>query len=252
MPLRTERETFVIELNCDKAVGTGKESEKKVDTYMEVLATLLKSTKIRPTETHISPKYGLSGWSAFKKPDGNKEGSASHLYAWDHTNEPHPPFVSVDISTIQALDPQLQQEIITATVEHFEGKKDEIAYKTSTDPLASTWKELAEHITRQRVKIIGQLKEPVSKEEVSEYLKDLAPQLKMNRLSEPLIIYDEETGIGEAWVHWETSGVKLTWNNLTGVIDIDIYTCKEFALGYAIDFTRRKLDKILHSIVRDF
>lgn len=248
--LKPEGETLVIEQNCDEAVGTDAEGIKSVQDYMFKIADILGSNTIVPPRTHNSPKYGLSGWAPFQEGEG--EGRASHLYAWDHIGKSCPPFLSVDVSTAKPLSPKLQKKIIHVTIDHFKGKTGETVYKTSNAPLARSWKELAEHILRQRLKISGQSKEPIEKEEVSEYLKDLAPQLKMSRISEPEVIYDQRTGKGQAWVHWETSGVTVAWNNETGIVEIDIYTCREFDLGYAIDYTRRKLNKILYSQTQDF
>ena len=55
----------------------------------------------------------------------------------------------------------------------------------------------------------------------------------MLQLSEPLVIGQD------GWMHWETSGVVLHWDEHR--FTIDIYTCKAFEPQAAVNFTANKL-----------
>jgi len=237
------RETLVVEANCSEPVGSDKEGSEKIKNYLKAQAEILNCKTVVDPETHLSPRYGFSGWVPLENGD---EHGAIHLYAWDHENEPHPPFVSVDFAMNQPIDPETKEKILKSTAEHFMGLEGQVVFKTTYDDDSSEWRDLAPHITRQRLSIFGELANdgPID-EGVDAYLKELSEKLNMAKLSEPIIHTNENRGT--AWMHWETSGTIATWNNDTREADVDIYTCKAFSPEDAIDFTREKLGLTIHS-----
>ena len=45
------------------------------------------------------------------------------------------------------------------------------------------------------------------------------------------------------WIHWEASGVHVyAWEEPLLFFSVDIYTCKPFDRGAAVDYTRKFFD----------
>lgn len=215
------RDTLVMEMLLDEAVGTDDVGNKQVHRYLAEVAQMLGLKPLKTSVTHLSPLYGLSGWLPLE------DGSAIHLYAWDYSDESHPPFLSIDISTPGTIQ---GKSLLRDHARDFFGASSELTEKTLQEDHEQNWYELAPQIHRQRINITGERTAPVLESEVSDYLKQLAPALDMVQLSEPLIIENS------AWIHWETSGVVLHWNGTN--ISVDIYTCKAFDDQDAVNFTR--------------
>jgi S-adenosylmethionine decarboxylase len=217
------RDTLVIEMLCNEAVGSDENGNKKVHQYLFEVAKIMGLKPMGDTVTHLSPKYGLSGWLPLEG------GSAIHLYAWDYEDGSHPPFLSIDISTPGVI--ANPEGIVQHAEKFFNGEQS--VKKKMQEKENSQWHEIAPQIHRQRISIAGKSKEPLTAEKIKSYLKNLAPALDMVQLSEPLVIGN--TG----WMHWETSGTVLTWDDKN--FYIDIYTCKPFTPQTAIDFTISQL-----------
>ncbi len=237
-----KRETLVIEIRKGEKIGTDENASDIVKKYMKELAERMGVQMVHQPETHLSPKFGLSGWLPTKSEEG---ASAIHIYDWDDRD---PSFISVDISMPNATPDDKKKEIINWTSEYFSAKK--IATKTNKD--RNDWQELAPEILRQRLSLRVKLNDvlkngglEIIQEKLIKYLEELCPVLDMNGISKPLAIIDNEISSISAWVHWETSGAIISCKD--GFLDIDIYTCKEFNPETAINFTQKKLGEILYS-----
>lgn len=217
------RDTLVIELLTDEAVGTDAAGTQKIHDYLADLSHMLGVSPIAASATHLSPKYGLSGWLPLEN------GGAIHLYAWDYEQEDHTPFVSVDISLPDVIT---NPDRIQAHAHKTFNATSPIVKKSLQEAQPNQWHELAPQILRQRISIAGTSETPITSQQVKDYLKDLAPTLDMVQLSEPLIIGNN------AWIHWETSGVVAHWTE--NEISIDIYTCKAFDPDTAVQFTKTR------------
>lgn len=218
-----ERQTLVVEFLCDEKVGTDEMGSKKVKKYLEDLAFLLGKDVIKKPVTHLSPKYGLSGWVPL---DGK---AAIHFYAWDDRN---PSFVSVDISTERGVDLGL---VLKFTGAYFRVKDGDVVFKiVGGENERSSWRELDGNICRQRMTVTGKVEDGIWGEKVGEFLRELSDVLEMDKLSEPLVHENV------AWMHWETSGVIASWDE-GGDFHTDIYTCKKFDPEVAENFVVKKL-----------
>jgi S-adenosylmethionine decarboxylase len=108
--------------------------------------------------------------------------------------------------------------------------------------------DLAPSIFRQRLVIEGLMAKPIDDGAIRQYLKELSPVLDMHILNEPVTHKSPKFG-WSGWVHWETSGAHFyAWEQPVLFFSVDIYTCKEFAVSKAVDFTQAffKPVKIAH------
>jgi S-adenosylmethionine decarboxylase len=106
---------------------------------------------------------------------------------------------------------------------------------TVMDP---TFEDLAPMIHRQRLVIEGTCPEPITAEQISEYLSALSGVLDMTALIEPVNHRSDLYGWA-GWIHWETSGAHFyAWEQPMLFFSVDIYTCKPFDAADAIAFTR--------------
>lgn len=227
-----ERETLVVEMECQKAVGTDAAGQRAIIDNIRDIANILNQALIAEPVTHESPLYGLSAWGPLKK-------GAVHSYAWDHLHGKNPPFISIDVTTVPPMTDEQRDEIIRSTVELFEGVPKSVVYKTSNNPDSTTWREIAPHIIRQRIAIDGTTESPITADFLSKYMIELCQVLNMVQLSDPLTI-ETKDGI-TAWVHWETSGAHARYDKKNGEFTTDIYTCKSFDPHIAEDFTQKKM-----------
>ena len=129
------------------------------------------------------------------------QNSAIHLYAWDDHD---PSFMSIDISTSLSLDVEHIQDHIARIINV---ELQDIVYKYAVRKNTGTWIDLCPDILRQRLSIHGKMPAALTPDTIREFLMHLCPVLDMKPLSEPIVA--EHT----AWVHWETSGVLLHWDN---------------------------------------
>lgn len=99
-------------------------------------------------------------------------------------------------------------------------------------------KDLAPTIYRQRAVIEGYPLKEITGEEVKDYLSKLSGVLKMKTVLDPITHRSDR--YGEAgWIHWETSGAHFyAWDVPILFFSVDIYTCKEFDVEDAVEFTR--------------
>lgn len=98
--------------------------------------------------------------------------------------------------------------------------------------------DLAPEIYRQRAVIEGYPTRPLKADEIKKYLKQLSEVLGMVTIIEPVTHRSELYGEA-AWIHWETSGAHFyAWDVPRLFFSVDIYTCKEFKVEDAVNFTR--------------
>lgn len=104
------------------------------------------------------------------------------------------------------------------------------------------WENLAPEICRQRAIIEGKPKFPITDEHIKEYLSRLSKEIGMKTLIEPITHYSDKFGWA-GWIHWEISGCHFyAWEKPFLFFSVDIYTCKEFDVEKAVDFTKRFFD----------
>lgn len=99
-------------------------------------------------------------------------------------------------------------------------------------------KDLAPEIYRQRAVIEGYPASAIAPEAIKRYLKELSDVLNMKTLIEPVTHRSDK--YGEAgWIHWESSGAHFyAWEQPRLFFSVDIYTCKQFNVDDAVNFTR--------------
>jgi S-adenosylmethionine decarboxylase len=99
-------------------------------------------------------------------------------------------------------------------------------------------KDLAPKIYRQRAVIEGYPEKVITDKDIKEYLSELSKVLKMITVLDPITHRSDK--YGEAgWIHWETSGAHFyAWEEPMLFFSVDIYTCKEFDVQDAVQFTR--------------
>lgn len=99
-------------------------------------------------------------------------------------------------------------------------------------------KDLAPQIVRQRLVIEGYPSQPIDAKSIKKYLAHLSDVLNMTTIMEP--VTHRSDLYGEAgWIHWETSGSHFyAWEKPLLFFSVDIYTCKEFSVSDAVDYTR--------------
>ncbi|MCW8861691.1 MAG: hypothetical protein OQJ76_01290 [Rhodospirillales bacterium] len=214
------RDTIVVELTCDRPVGTDSDGDARVCRYLDELAGILGLAPVSPPRTHLSTLYGLSGWVPLE------ERSAIHLYAWDDRN---PSFVSVDLATPLAVD----HAVVERHATWFFGSTPDRTVCKSMLAGGDDWRDLAPTICRQRLAVRGAAERPLTPRRVQRFLRDLSKTLDMLALSSPMVRGQT------AWMHWETSGVIIDWS---GDIALDIYTCKPFVAERAAAFAMARLD----------
>jgi len=99
-------------------------------------------------------------------------------------------------------------------------------------------KDLAPSIFRQRVIIEGTCDKAITDGEIKDYLSQLSTVLEMRTLIDPVTDYSRFGWAG--WIHWETSGAHFyAWDEPFIFFSVDIYTCKEFDVNHAADFTKK-------------
>ncbi len=100
-------------------------------------------------------------------------------------------------------------------------------------------KDLSPEIFRQRLIVEGKCSHNITGDEIKEYLKKLSDLLEMSVLVEPVVHCSDKFGWA-GWVHWEASGCHFySWNKPSPFFSSDIYTCKEFDVESAVEFTKK-------------
>jgi S-adenosylmethionine decarboxylase len=103
-------------------------------------------------------------------------------------------------------------------------------------------KDLAPDIFRQRLVIEGLPNRAFSRQELEDYLSKLSVVCDMVLLTNPVMHLSEKYGWA-GWIHWETSGTHLYfWEKPQLFFSVDIYTCKEFSVEKAVEFTKDFFD----------
>lgn len=99
-------------------------------------------------------------------------------------------------------------------------------------------KDLAPSIYRQRLVIEGYPEKVITDVDIKEYLSELSEVLGMKTVLNPVTHRSDK--YGEAgWIHWETSGAHFyAWEVPILFFSVDIYTCKQFKVDSAVEFTR--------------
>lgn len=98
--------------------------------------------------------------------------------------------------------------------------------------------DLAPEIYRQRAVIEGYPNAPLKDDEIKNYLNGLSDVLKMHKLIEPVTHRSPKYGEA-AWIHWESSGAHFyAWDQPRLFFSVDIYTCKEFDIADAVEYTK--------------
>jgi hypothetical protein len=104
--------------------------------------------------------------------------------------------------------------------------------------------DLAPMIVRRRLVIEGTCHEPIVEEQISRYLRVLSDVCGMRLLADPVTHRSEKYGWA-GWIHWETSGAHFyAWDSPKLFFSADIYTCKEFNVKSACQFTQIFFDAI--------
>lgn len=99
-------------------------------------------------------------------------------------------------------------------------------------------RDLAPMIFRQRLVIEGTCPTPIVADQITLYLRTLSYVCGMRQLVEPVTHRSERYGWA-GWVHWENSGAHFyAWDSPTLFFSVDIYTCKQFDVDSACEFTR--------------
>jgi len=99
-------------------------------------------------------------------------------------------------------------------------------------------KNIAPEIYRQRAVIEGKPGFTIGDKHIKEYLAQLSKKLNMQTLIEPVTHKSPKFGWA-GWIHWETSGAHFyAWDRPFLFFSSDIYTCKEFDVNTAVEFTK--------------
>jgi hypothetical protein len=102
-------------------------------------------------------------------------------------------------------------------------------------------RDLAPSIFRQRLVIEGTHSHVITSDQIVDYLSRLSMVLRMMTIQPPVTHRSEKFGWA-GWIHWETSGAHFyAWEQPVLFFSVDIYTCKAFNVGDAVDFTRDHL-----------
>lgn len=105
-------------------------------------------------------------------------------------------------------------------------------------------KNFAPHITRQRLTIEGIYSIDVTPSKIKTYMCTLSDRIGMTVIYGPMVknlagkINPIHKGL-EAFLIWAESGTQVyTWEN-DNFFTVDIYSCKEFDVKTAVDFTKK-------------
>ena len=99
-------------------------------------------------------------------------------------------------------------------------------------------KNLAPNITRQRLIIEATCNNLINEKQIKEYLIKLSSTLGMKTLCEAMTHQSIKFGWA-GWIHWEASGCHFyAWDKPSPFLSVDIYTCKEFSVEKAVEFTK--------------
>jgi hypothetical protein len=110
---------------------------------------------------------------------------------------------------------------------------------TLNGPVERDWVDLAPSIFRQRLVIEGCADEPITGEQIHDYLAELSAVCGMTPLITPVTHRSDRYGWA-GWIHWEASGAHVyAWEEPVVFFSVDIYTCKPFDPGLAVEFTGR-------------
>ena len=98
--------------------------------------------------------------------------------------------------------------------------------------------DLAPEIFRKRAVIEGYPAQPITSEQIKEYLEMLSDVCGMKTLAAPTMHRSDTFGWA-GWIHWETSGAHFyAWDQPRLFFSVDIYTCKQFSIEKAAEFTK--------------
>ncbi|HXX91499.1 MAG TPA: S-adenosylmethionine decarboxylase [Acidimicrobiales bacterium] len=98
--------------------------------------------------------------------------------------------------------------------------------------------DLAPMICRQRLVVEGIPAAPIDDAAIKDYLLGLSELCEMKVLLDPVTHESDRYGWA-GWIHWEASGVHVyAWESPILFFSVDIYTCKPFDMGRAVDHTR--------------
>lgn len=118
---------------------------------------------------------------------------------------------------------------------------------TAPDPVRHTagdMPDLAPEIYRQRLVVEGTVTEPITREQIVDYLSRLSGVLDMVTILDPVTHSSDRYGWA-GWIHWETSGAHFyAWDQPRLFFSVDIYTCKPFSNDVAAAFTRDYFDAL--------
>ena len=105
--------------------------------------------------------------------------------------------------------------------------------------LTNRWRDLAPDIVRQRLVIEGTLDTPFKPEDMTKYCNEISEVLNMTPISSPMCNHAPQYG-GCTFMHWKESGMHIySWDDRDpSFFSIDIYTCKEFDVDQAIEYTQ--------------
>jgi S-adenosylmethionine decarboxylase len=99
-------------------------------------------------------------------------------------------------------------------------------------------KDLAPTIHRQRLIIEGISEFAITSQHIKEFLSQLSDKIEMVTLLEPVTHQSAQYGWA-GWIHWETSGAHFyAWDEPEYFFSCDIYTCKPFNVGDAVQFAQ--------------
>jgi S-adenosylmethionine decarboxylase len=98
--------------------------------------------------------------------------------------------------------------------------------------------DLAPSIYRQRLVVEGYPEQPITDDQIKDYLKKLSDITEMTTLIEPVTHQSPLYGWA-GWIHWETSGAHFyAWDQPLLFFSVDIYTCKQFDPEKVEQFTK--------------
>lgn len=114
-------------------------------------------------------------------------------------------------------------------------------------------KNIAPHITRQRLVVEGFFTIPVNKKEILGFFRGITKELELRTYGKPTIHATSNNGKSinqgfDAFVPLIDSGIALyVWGNAEFFSTV-IYTCKKFNVKRAVNFTKRffKVKKIVY------
>ncbi len=99
-------------------------------------------------------------------------------------------------------------------------------------------RDLAPDIHRQRLVIEGVPKQPISDNDIRDYLSKMSETIRMSVLRDPVTNLSSQYGWA-GWIHWETSGAHFyAWEQPRLFFSVDIYTCKKFSVADALNLTQ--------------